>query len=181
MTELHNDERGTLRVEGNETIQDSKVADASKFRVGAPYEKGESGGGGGFVFDVIGGLPNRPNGSPPPERVEVAHMLGALNDTGGGEWSLGLTKPGTWADISDEAQFKVIEATATKIEFKVPITAPNMNAPTLINRLHSGRFVYQLQDDPASGPLGRIVIYDTHGTSDETQWRAVGVLTPTAL
>lgn len=49
-----------------------------------------------------------------------------------------------------------------------------------------GRFVYNVQDDEASGPAGRIVVYDTWDATgariaDEGQWQAVGVIAPQAV
>jgi len=73
------------------------------------------------------------------------------------------------------------------VVFVVPISAPNLGGGAgggdahPASRLVSHGLVYQLQDDPASGPLGRIVIYATNGSTDERQWRAVGLLTPTPL
>lgn len=112
--------------DGNETLQDAKNADAAKFRVGSPYEQGQSGGGGAFSFDVIGGLPPRKDGSAPPARVEVAVLTGGMQTNGGGEVGLSITKPGTFSDIDDAAQKKVVEFRADGIEFKVPISAPNL-------------------------------------------------------
>jgi hypothetical protein len=102
----------------NEAIMDSKIADAAKFRVGAPFELDESGGGGAFSFDVIGGdIPGMARG----KRIEVVLMVGSMNRQGGGETSLIVTKRGTWGNIDDAAQVKVYEATSDAIEFRVPV------------------------------------------------------------
>ena len=52
---LATNSRGTVKVEGNEILTDSKVLDAAAVRVGAPRGL-SSGGGGKFSFDVL--LPN---------------------------------------------------------------------------------------------------------------------------
>ena len=142
--------------DGNETIQDSKYPDAAKFRVGAPYEAGESGGGGAFSFDVIAGIP----GQPADKRVEVAVLTGGMQGNGGGEVGLSITKPGTYHDITDAAQQKVVEFRGDGVEFKVPISAPNLpvaNQPILSTELlrsTNGRFLLAMQND------GNLVVYD---------------------
>ena len=170
---------------GNETIQDSKIADASKFRVGAPYEAGQSGGGGAFSFDVTGGnIPGMHEG----KRIEVVLQTGAMNREGGGETGLFVTRRGTWGNISDEAQVRIWEITSDRVEFKVPISAPNLGGGggTGGNRQRletaDGRYVWQLQNDPAHGAMGAIIVYDTHGNiADEAGWTAVAKLAPTPL
>jgi hypothetical protein len=136
---------------GNETIMDSKFSDASKFRVGSPYEKGQSGGGGAFSFDIIGGMPPRQDGSAPPTRVEVALFTGAVTSEGGGEVGLSITRPGTWSDIDDAAQQKVVEFRGDQVEFKVPISAPNLGAAVPVNVVRmwapNGLSFTQQQDD----------------------------------
>src|SRR5688572_5161172 len=82
----------------NEAVMDSKIADAAKFRVGAPFEPGESGGGGAFSFDVIGG---NFSGMHSGKRIEVVLFTGGMNSDGGGEAGLFITAPGTWGNISD--------------------------------------------------------------------------------
>lgn len=100
----------------NEFIMDSKIADAAKFRVGAPFEAGESGGGGAFSFDVLnfGGNSSR--------RIEVVLFTGGMNSQGGGESGLFVTRRGTWGDITDAAQVRIYEATSDGIVFHVPVT-----------------------------------------------------------
>lgn len=149
---LANNDRGTLWNVGNETIQDSKVADASKFRVGAPFELGESGGGGAFSFDVTGGdIPGMSAG----KRIEVVLMTGGMNAQGGGETGLFVTKKGTWGNISDAAQIRVWEITSDGIEFKVPISAPNLPAGggSTVIQSPNGRVLLAAQDD------GNLVLY----------------------
>lgn len=141
--------------DGNETIQDSFRADASKFRVGAPYEEGESGGGGAFSIDVIGGIPGMPAG----KRVEIVNLAGGLQRNGGGELGINITKPGTWHNISDAAQQKVVEFRADEVEFKVPVKG--------ITFLKHGSRELHLQSD------GNLVLYDT-GTSPWTVLWASG-------
>jgi len=172
---LDDNDRGTLMVEGNETMMTSKVVegDAAKFRVRAPVVPGQSGGGGAYSWDVRDHVDDK--------WKEVQLITGAMNGARGGEGKLIVLMEG--GVIDDAHQKTVIEWDSTKVEFKVPISAPGLGVGGggMVNRLYSGRFVYQLQDDPPSGPLGRIVVYATHGTLDESQWTAVGVLTPTPL
>ena len=139
--------------DGNETLQDSKYPDAAKFRVGAPYAEGESGGGGAFSFDVIAGIPGQPEG----KRVEIAVLTGGMQRNGGGEVGLSITAAGTYHDISDFAQKKVVEFRAEEVEFKVPIKAPNLSAISGAQemlRSTTGRFMLALQND------GNLVLYD---------------------
>ena len=107
---------------GNETIIESKIPDASKFRVRAPRQDGESGGGGAFSFDVTN-VPGGPSGG-----VEAVLLTGGLNRDGGGESGFFILKKGTWGNISDAAQIRIWEATSEALEFKVPISAPNLVA-----------------------------------------------------
>ena len=153
---------------GNEAIMDSKIADASKFRVGAPFELDQSGGGGAFSFDVIGGLPGQPAG----KRVEVVLLTGSMNRTLGGEMGISILKKGTGQDITDAAQIKVAEFYSDHIEFKVPITAPGFGGGGVTGSVlmsPNGRFRTQFQDD------GHIVIYDTWDSRWVTDPSAVAV------
>lgn len=164
---LEDNDRGTLwQNNGNETIQDSKFSDASKFRVGSPYEKGQSGGGGALSFDIIGGMPPRKDGTAPPTRVEVVGIGGAVTQQGGGELGIWVTKPGTWSDIDDAAQQKVAEFRGDQIEFKVPISAPNLSGSDGGGKRvyhEGGKFVTIYQDD------GHVVTYDMR----KDPWKAL--------
>ena len=104
---------------GNELIAESKIPDASKFRVRAPQQEGESGGGGAFSFDV-GNVPGSSS------TVEAVLLTGGINRYGGGESGFFILKRGTWGNISDAAQIRIWEATSDGIEFKVPVKAPNL-------------------------------------------------------
>jgi hypothetical protein len=114
---------------GNELLIDSDLLfpDAAKVRVGAPFVPGETGGGGAFSWDIIGGdMPGMSGG----KRVEVIVAPGGMGPNGGGELGLFITKAGTWGNITDAAQARVFRATADVVEFSVPITAPNLQNGT---------------------------------------------------
>lgn len=56
--------------------------------------------------------------------------------------------------------------------------------PGRVTRFYSGdgRYGYNVQSDQTPEyPHGKIVQYDTHGTTDETQWAAVGLIRPETL
>lgn len=143
---------------GNEVLSDSKIPDASKFRVGAPMQEGESGGGGAFSFDVIGGIPG-----PAPKRVEAVLLTGGMNRDGGGESGFFILKKGTWGDINDSKQIRIWEATSERMEFKVPISAPNLTAGGMAANYfdsQDGRFRVVQQND------GNLVQYEQMGGHD---------------
>jgi hypothetical protein len=141
---------------GNELLMDSKIPDASKFRIGAPWQAGESGGGGGLSFDIIGGIAN----ASPQRRIEAVLFVGSMDNHGGGELSINLLKRGTWANITDAAQIKIMEATSDLIEFKAPVrfsggvVGGTITAATDYIASPSGRFRTYQQDD------GNLVQYE---------------------
>lgn len=64
--------------------------------------------------------------------------------------------------------------------FRVPIIAPNLTSQ-IPGRFYTGdgRYCYNVQGDPTPEfPHGRIVQYDTHGSTDESTWTAVAILRP---
>lgn len=139
---------------GNELIAESKIPDASKFRVRAPQQEGESGGGGAFSFDVTN-IPGGPAGG-----VEAVLLTGGINRDGGGESGFFILKKGTWGNISDAAQIRVWEATSERLEFKIPISAPNLVGGALAaNYIDSpnGQFRSVQQND------GNFVTYEQMG------------------
>ena len=164
LAETHN---GQLRIQGNETIQDAKDADAAKFRVGSRHVPGQSGGGGAYSFDVINEV------SEGNHRTEVAVIVGGYNGKGG---EVGVCVWDGVEPISDAGQPKVMEWRHDEIEFKVPIKAPNLgSANSRPSRFYTdgGKFCINWQDDTGQ-PSG--VVYATHGSADESKWTAVGRL-----
>lgn len=130
---------------GNETIQDSKVPDASKFRVGAPYVAGQSGGGGAYSFDVLNAFGRA--------RTEVAVFTGGYNGTQG---EVGLSIWNGQEPFGDANQKKVVEFYGDHVEFKVPISAPNLSgggSTHSIIQSGNGRVLLAAQDD------GNLVLY----------------------
>lgn len=152
LAETHN---GQLRIQGNEVLIDAKDPDAAKFRVGSREVAGQSGGGGAVSFDVIERVEE---GSP---RIEAVVMVGGSNGRGG---ELGLCVWDGTRPISDASQRKVAEFRHDVVEFKVPITAPNLRSDATRFYHQGGRFVTNYQDD------GHIVTLDMGGTADESQW-----------
>ena len=145
-TVLDDNDRGKTTVEGNEVLVTSKVYDAAKFRVGAPVGP-SSGGGGAFSWDLMD-FQGR-------TRTEVAVLAGGFNGTQG---EIGLSIWDGKEPFGDATQKKVVEFYADHVEFKVPITAPNLGsgtpvgAPALLQSAN-GRLVLVAQDD------GNLVLY----------------------
>lgn len=170
----------------NEVIMDSKIADASKFRVGAPFELGESGGGGAFSFDVIDGL----EGSPAGRRVEAVLITGSMNSFLGGELGIHILKRGTGANISDAAQIKVMETTSEYVQFNVPVrftagtsggsNLPSSPPPSTVRPSEqvfspNGTFVLAVQDD------GNLVQYQVVDTTWCPRWASIQGLLPNSM
>lgn len=130
---------------GDETIQDSKATDAAKFRVGSPGVDGVHGGGGAFTFDILNWRGRA--------RTEVAGFGGSFNGRQGevGLWIWNGLEP-----FGDATQKKVAEFFADHVEFKVPISAPNLTNGALpadhITSPNGQWWTFQ-QDD------GNLVIY----------------------
>jgi hypothetical protein len=149
VTVLADNERGRITVEGNEVLATSKIPDAAKFRVRAPRVPGESGGGGAISFDAQDDQDGR--------WKEVQLITGAMNGARGGEGKLIVLAEG--GIIDDAHQRTIIEWDSNKVEFKVPISAPNLNgggtsAPaTDMLKSADGRMVLALQMD------GNMVLY----------------------
>src|SRR5262245_37051598 len=104
-------------MQGNEVMVDAKDPDAAKFRVGSRYVKGQSGGGGGYSFDII------EEAAEGNRRIEAVVLVGGSNGKGG---ELGMCIWDGTTPITDASQRKVAEFRHDGIEFKVPITAPNL-------------------------------------------------------
>ena len=160
LAETHN---GQLRIQGNECLIDAKDADASKYRVGSREVPGESGGGGAISFDVIERVEE---GSP---RIEAVVMVGGSNGKGG---ELGICVWDGVRPISDAGQPKVVEFRHNEIEFKVPVKGLPA-AGGRVTRFYTdhGKFCVNWQDDSGQ-PTG--IVYDTHGSADESTWTAIG-------
>lgn len=144
---LADDERGCVRVEGNELITDSKIADAAAVRVGSPKQDGASSGGGKFSFDDT---------TVPGSRREIA-LLSVGDGVFGPEFKLQLLKKDGGSNDAD--MVNPMRATATEVEFTVPITAPNLGPPVAatVTRMWApnGMSFTQQQDD------GNFVTYTT--------------------
>ena len=144
IAETHN---GQLRLQGNETIDDAKDADAAKFRVGSRHVPGESGGGGAYSFDLIEEVAEGNH------RTEAAVLTGGFNGRTG---EVGLSIWDGTEPITDFSQKKVVEFYPDHIEFKVPVTGPNIGSNEFATGISSrnGRYRLQVQDD------GNLVYYD---------------------
>ncbi len=160
---------------GNEARSDAKDLDASKVRVGSRVVPGKHGGGGAFTYDGLYNLPDNPSADDimRARRVEIAGIGGAWNGKAGevGIWVWNGRDPN---DIRDADQPKVIEFFHDHIEFKVPVKGLQLPAGSArVTRFYTdgGRFMINWQDDTGR-PAG--IVYDTHGTTDESKWTAVG-------
>ena len=162
---LATNSRGTVKVEGNEILTDSKILDAAAVRVGAPRGL-SSGGGGKFSYDVL-----LPDGT----RREIA-LTTAGEGVNGPEW--GLTILRKLGNTQDEDQIRVIEATAEGIEFRVPISAPNIARRPTGDSITSadGRFTTVIQND------GNLVTYEAIDLTWCPRWSSwTGVIAKSEL
>ena len=136
------------------------AADAVMFRFQVPHVNlSGSGWLGAIAADVIDS-----NGV---ERVQI--KLGFKLDPGP-VLEVYMTTPGSAGNDADE-----------KLVFRLP---GGVSSPSRVTRFYSdnGKFCYNVQGDPASGPAGRIVVYDTNNNHpDEGTWTAVGLITPEPL
>jgi hypothetical protein len=122
---------------------------------------------GAFSWNVIHGT------NPDSSQDEHVLVQGKRTDHGGGEFYLGLKRPGGGSD--DESMVTVLEVTHEGgFDFRLPIRAPGLGtspAPGGGNspRFHheGGGFVTIYQND------GNIATYDKHGTEDESRWTPV--------
>lgn len=116
----------------------------------------------------------RPDGT----HDEYAYVMGRLTSASptfprGGAVYVAVRPPGS--DTTREVLYLDNE----RAIFSVPIAAPNLGPAGRVSRFYSddGRYCYNVQGDPQPGaPFGRMVIYDTHHSQDETTWTAVGTL-----
>lgn len=136
---------GQCRLQGNEVIIDAKDLDAAKFRVGSRRVDGAHGGGGAYSFDTIERVEE---GS---RRTEVAVLTGSYNGRVG---EVGLSIWDGTEPITDASQKKVAEFYPDRVEFKVPIQAPNLGAAPG-SFLKAGHYELHLQGDR------NLVLYDT--------------------
>lgn len=155
---LHETDNGRLTHGGNAVINDSKIPDPAEYRGGAPPEQRSlvkiSG-------DVVEGN----------DREEV--VLVQLKQSGdnvpdgrrGGEFYLGCKKPGEGS--TDAAMRDVMLAFHDHVDFKVPISAPNLTGGALESsaiQSPSGRYRLQCQDD------AHLVLYDMSRTPPQPIW-----------
>jgi hypothetical protein len=115
---------------------------------------------------------------------EVAYVMGRLT---GNTKRMGALYLATRGPNDAQPQERLyIDHTAAI--FQVPIMAPGLGeggGGGGVNRQRlesvSGRFIYQLQDDPAHLPFGKIIVYDTQFPGRPGLWTAVAKLTPEHL
>jgi hypothetical protein len=157
---------------GNEARSDAKDLDASKVRVGSRMVPGQHGGGGAFTFDGLMTTDTSDTGIQRARRVEVAGIGGSFNGRTGevGMWIWNGRDPN---DIRDADQVKVIEFFSDHIEIKVPVKGLSSVSSGRVTRFYTdgGKYIVNWQDDTGK-PSG--IIYDTHGTTNEAEWTAVG-------
>lgn len=170
MATIDETSRGQVRLDGNEHLTDAKgpaeraEPDPAKNRVGSPYVPGRCGGGGAYSHDIIDRV------GAGQRRVEAVLRTGGFNGKTG-ESKLIIWNGRDFGDIRDSDQVTVYEATSERVEFKVPISAPNLGGG-------GGQYLEKYSHDAASGrtlmfnpqadkawPLGVIIVYDiTSGT-----------------
>lgn len=116
---IEQNSEGKLIFNGNELKVVSTIAqgDAAFVKVISPYVEGESGGGGGFSIDAGDEGRNFP----------LVELLGAMYQAGA-EGKLVVLKVGTGSNPDDSDYQTIMEFTSNKVEFKVPISAPNLGA-----------------------------------------------------
>ena len=112
----------------------------------------------------------------PTRREKLGIKLG-LDPGDRNVFSVSLQRPNTTDDANMN---RVVEMYHDQIKFLVPVVGATITAPTPSRfRSDDGRYVYNVQGDPtADYPYGRIVQYDTKGTTDESKWTAVAILKP---
>ena len=148
----------------NETCLDSKVDDPPKHRLGIVRVDDTWGRGlGAFSFDRV-----FPNGS----RDEMVLIQGKEsedrhngNKDGGGEFWMGLKKPGSGGN--DDAMATVLEATYRNgFRFHLPIYAPNlMSGGAVSSYLQAGNYQLHLQASD-----GNFVLYQTVEGAQCPRW-----------
>lgn len=159
----------------NETSLVSTKDDPPKDRKGVAWQWGWGRTMGATSFNYV---------RPDREEEEVVLLQGKVEGGPGerydftdlaGEYRLDIRGP---RDASDGGMKPVFRMFHDKVEFAVPVSAPNFTAPSgavslRTTRFYSdhGRFCINWQDDTGK-PTG--IVYDTKGTTDETQWVAVG-------
>lgn len=115
---------------------------------------------------------------------------GTSDELKGGAMTLHLKNPHI---DGDNGMVKIFEADYAGITFCVPVTQGadtggtftgggtplTPGAASHVSRFYSdnGEFCYNVQGDTSVDyPYGRIVVYQTHGSTDESTWRAVGAI-----
>lgn len=178
-TRLAEDEEGTLKQRGNETLTDSKVDDAAAFRGGAPATQRTVVKYGG---DVVIGDRREEVGQTSFKQSESHNVVdGRL----GGEWYMGLRKPGSGSVDSGMQDIARAFPENTHpqypqgvVVFEVPIEAPGIgqsNSNGHVTRFYTdgGKFLINWQDDQDTvrAVIYR-VFYKPDGTEDHVE--AVG-------
>lgn len=137
-------ERGQLRLQNDEAIVDSKVADQAGVRVGSRVVPGENGGGGKISFDLI------TEAAEQNRRTEAAFIRGGISHDNKGEISITIwdgTEP-----ITDASQKKVMQIRHNEIEFNVPVKGLSGGGSSVLTS-PNGRVALVAQDD------GNLVLY----------------------
>lgn len=147
--------------DANEIEIVSTIKDPPKIRLVVDADKVESNLG------CVSFNTRRPDG----EHDEHAYVMGRLTaDKQGGALYLGVRAPGS------QHVREVLYLDSGQAIFRVPIVAPNlMSGAGSDGRFYSGdrRFCWNFQTD------GSVVLYATHGSTDETTWTARWALRPT--
>jgi hypothetical protein len=166
MADIVTDLMGYFRsIPPNETTLVSEIDDPPKHRMGVKrlfQSWGRSLGAHSFNFVRESGI-----------EEEVVLLQGKIDDRSplehlGGEYRWDIKKPG---DASDAGMIGVMNAFHDKIDFHVPISAPNLMGGAIVNngRVYSSnkQYCWNFQND------GHQVQYKIHDLEDETTWKPV--------
>lgn len=110
-------------------------------------------------------------------KIDERFRLPAEGGTGNrselvGELRVDLARPARAGDTDDGRMIPILQLHYDKIVAHVPIVgAPVQSRVTRFYTDH-GEFCVNWQDDGDGPPRG--IVYDTHGSADETSWTAVG-------
>lgn len=160
---------GKLIINGNELKIVSIIVqgDAAFVKVISPVVEGESGGGGGFSIDA--GDEGR--------NVPLAEFLGAYYN-GGAEAKIVLLRRGAGLNPTDADYLAVMEATTDRIDFRVPITAPNLGGGSPNVGAWPGCMASGIAGDPyrwqfcQQGTDGNVVSYEVVQGHACARWSA---------
>ena len=152
----------------NELALDEKrgLNDPVKFRFGGWDDPGSE-----YIatlsFDVLEG-----NDDVPTRREKG--FIGLLLDP---DPCIDLFLQRTKETTEDRDMVRIARFSASGVEFFVPVAGLGGGSDGRFYTTHQGRrLCFNPQADPAS--LGAIVVYDTMGTTDESQWKPIGIHQP---